>query len=57
MERFIPRKRVAIDGRVWWCVWDCVQKCWSSYTCFGKYKTKNECQISIDVYKESWNLL
>ena len=44
---FEPRKRTAVDGKVWWCVWDTVEKKWSTLTCFGKYKTKFDCEWAI----------
>lgn len=57
MERFEPRKRTAIDGRVWWCVYDNAQNKWSTYLCFGKYKTKREAITAITVYSKSWGLI
>lgn len=54
--RFMPVKRRAIDGRIWWCVYDTTEHQWSSYLCFGKYKTKKQCQNAIDYYTTSWNL-
>ena len=47
-ERFIPRKRCAIDGRVWWCVYDLKRNTFSTYTCHGKYTTRKRCQLAID---------
>lgn len=35
-----PRKRTAIDGKTWWCVFD-------TELCFGKYETKKECKCAI----------
>lgn len=49
--RFTPTPRVALDGKRWWVVWDCKNNCYSTYTCFGKYKTKSDCQIAIDYYE------
>lgn len=49
MERFIPKKRTALDGRVWWCVWDNERNYWSYYVVHGVYKTKKECEW--DIYK------
>lgn len=54
--RFVPRKRTALDGRVWWCVYDTQEHDWSGYSCFGKYKTKKRCQFAIDCYSVAWNL-
>ena len=46
-----PRKRTALDGKVWWCVFDTNKNDWCTLICFGKYKTRRECQIQIDWYK------
>ena len=54
---FIPMKRTALDGKVWWCVWDSLNKKWSSYICFGKYKLKRDCQFAIDYYTQAWRLV
>ena len=40
MERFVPIKRTAIDGKVWWVVWDNKANNYSSFTCHRKYETK-----------------
>lgn len=48
IPRFIPEKRTAIDGKVWWCVFDTVLHRWSTYTCHGKYRTRQKCQEAID---------
>lgn len=45
-----PRKRIALDGKVWWCVFDTNKMEWSTLICFGKYKLKRECQFAIDRY-------
>lgn len=44
------RKRTAVDGKEWWCVWDTVEKKWSTLMCFGKYKTKFDCEWAIKKY-------
>ena len=41
------RKRTAVDGRTWWCVFDTSTMKWSTSLRFGKYKTKRECQFAI----------
>ena len=51
-SRFEPRQRTALDGKVWWVVYDRYKQEFSSLTCFGKYKTKKDCQWAIDNYKE-----
>jgi hypothetical protein len=52
----IPRRRIALDGKSWWCVYNVDKKEWSTLTCFTKYKTKFDCQYAIDCWaKESKN--
>lgn len=46
----VPRKRKALDGKVWWCVFNTNKKGWSTLTCFGKYRTEKECQYAIKSY-------
>ena len=49
-ERFTAEKRKYLDGRVWWCVYDNLLGKYSTYICHGgKYRTKRECQMQIDV--------
>ena len=55
--RFVPMQRSAVDGKVWWVVYDNDEHKYSTYTCFGKYKTKKECQADIDYYSAAWNLV
>lgn len=50
MERFVPVKRIAIDGKYWWVVFDKKELKYSTLLCFGRYKTKRRCQIAIDNY-------
>lgn len=45
-----PRKRTALDGKFWWCVFDTDTMSWSTLTCFGKYKTKVACMFVINRY-------
>lgn len=56
-NRFIPTQRVAIDGKSWWVVYDLKQSRYSTYTCFGKYKTKRECQSDIDYCVKNFSTL
>ena len=56
MIRFSTRKRTALDGRSWWCVFDNKENKFSTYTCFGKYKTKTACEKAIQFYEKEWNL-
>ena len=44
---FKPAKRTALDGKVWWVVWDTDQSKSSTLLCFGKYKTKKDCLFAI----------
>ena len=45
-----PRKRTALDGKAYWCVFDTNKGSWSTLTCFGKYARKKDCQRDIDFY-------
>ena len=51
-SRFKPRQRTALDGKVWWVVYDRYKQEFSSLTCFGQYRTKKDCQAAIDNKKE-----
>lgn len=51
-----PRKRTALDGKTWWCVFDTKNMKWSTYTCFGRYKLKRDCQFAIDYHTKEWGL-
>jgi len=46
--RFEPRKRTALDGRVWWCVWDTERGGWSTFLCHGKYITRKAAALAIE---------
>lgn len=52
----IARKRTAIDGKVWWCVYDTVQKRFSTLTCFGMYQTKKAAETDIRYQTKKYNL-
>ena len=54
MARFIPAKRIALDGVAWWCVWDCERSNWSTFICHGKYRTKKECLENIRYHNKKW---
>ena len=54
--RFEARKRTAIDGRVWWCVYDTTERKWSTYLCFGRYKTKRAAQADINHFSRVWQI-
>ena len=47
-ERYKPIKRRALDGVVWWCIYDMEKGKWSTNIYHGKYKTKREAQYIID---------
>lgn len=55
--RFVPTQRTAVDGKTWWVVYDNKEQKYSTYTCFGKYRTKRDCQYAIDRYSKEWNLV
>ena len=38
----------ALDGKVWWCVYDLNKHTFSTLICFGKYKTKKDCLFAIN---------
>ena len=46
----VPRKRTALDGKVWWCVFDTISSSFSHIIIFGKYKTKKACDEAIIRY-------
>ena len=46
-----PRKRTAIDGKIWWCVFDTETQQYNTIL-FYRYKRKYECQFAIDL----WNI-
>lgn len=52
--RFIPQKRIAVDGKQWWCAYDTQRHCWSTYTCHGKYRTRSACQLAIGIANQTY---
>ena len=44
---FVPAKRTAVDGRMWWVVMDAATRKYSGLLCFGKYRTRKDCQAAI----------
>lgn len=46
-ERFVPVKRIAMDGKVWWVVYDKQRQSYSQFTNHGKYKTESDCLYAI----------
>lgn len=49
MERFTPIKRRALDGRLWWCIYDNERHAWSTYTAHGKYKTRKAARDRVEL--------
>lgn len=47
-----PRKKTALDGKIWWCVFDTEKMEWSTLIVFNKYKLKRDCQYAIDRWYE-----
>lgn len=43
---FEPRKRTALDGKIWWCAFDTDKTKYDMS--FGKHKLKRDCQNAID---------
>lgn len=43
-----PRKRTALDGKTWWCVFNTETLKYSTLLHFGKYKTKKDCLYAIN---------
>ena len=44
------RQRTALDGKIWWCVFDTDSMKWSTLIVFNRYKLKRDCQAAIDSY-------
>lgn len=51
-----PRKRTALDGKTWWCVFDMDEMRWSTSIFFGRYRTKRACQNAIDLFLFTTNI-
>ena len=47
MNRFQARKRTALDGKTWWCVYDLQRNSWSTFLFHGRYRTKKDCENAI----------
>ena len=54
---FEARKRTALDGKEWWCVYDMDKKQWSTLVVFGRYKLKRDCQFAINKFYELENYI
>lgn len=46
-NRFVAVKRTALDGKVWWVVFDNKHNKVSTLTCFGRYRRKKACEWHI----------
>lgn len=46
--KYEARKRTALDGKTWWCVFDNTTQSWCTLTCFGKYRLKRDCEDAIE---------
>ena len=53
-NRFTPYKRVSLDGKNWWGVWDEKNGRFSTFAHHGYYKTKKECRFYIDFYNQKY---
>lgn len=50
---YVPTKRTALDGKVWWVVLNDVTKKYTSIVALsGKYKTRKACLAAIDQFVE-----
>lgn len=47
-NRYEPREKKMPNGKVCWCVYDNLERRFSTLPCFSRYKTKVECQSDID---------
>lgn len=47
INKYEPRKRTAIDGKVWWVAFDTETQKYSTMLYHGKHKTKKECVDNI----------
>lgn len=48
-KRFTPLKRVAIDGKTWWKVWDNKNDGWATLNGLtSSFKTRKDCQFHIN---------
>ena len=56
MNRYEPRKSIALDGKAWWCVYDTINKQYSTLLCHGKYKTRKSCQYAIESFQHWYTI-
>lgn len=50
-NRFTPKKRRALDGRIWWCIYDNRRNAWSTFLYHGKYTTRKAALYAIQAGK------
>lgn len=51
--RFEPRKRTALDGKVWWCIYDNLFHRLSTLVIHGRYPRRKDAQFAIDKTPDS----
>lgn len=54
--RYVAVERKAVDGKIWHVVYDTARKGFSPLTCFGKYRTKKDCEFAITYWTKAWRL-
>ena len=52
--RFTPKRRAAVDGKYWWCVFDNHKQTWSRIVFFGKYARKKDCLFAIKYFMNNY---
>lgn len=45
--RYEARKRIALDGKIYWCIYDTENNKWSTHIYHGKYSTKKQALYAI----------
>lgn len=52
-QKFEPRKRTGLDGKVWWEIWDAWENRWSTLVMhMCRFKTKKAAQFHIDYVRK-----
>lgn len=54
--RYVAVEKKAVDGKIWHVVYDTARKGFSPLTCFGKYRTKKDCEFAITYWTKAWRL-
>ena len=47
-RRYVAAKRTALDGKVWWCIFDHKKNGYSVAGGCGRYKTRKDCEYGIE---------